>query len=161
MKRSKRIVNCTKNMLKVPAKEVVQSIQQIKQDKVIDNDLQVSRSTPTWFTFELDGNTFFQQVRLHPRTGSTTIGSRIKVGIYFLFKSIKHRRTCCRSDSDSLFLCSTHCYFACRKLSIHRQSTVCVSRFTSHTASTFFHVQMCTVCPHITHDVTRSRVAQV
>ena len=51
-----RIVNCTKNMLKVPAKEIVQSIQQIKHDKVIDNDLKVSRSTTTWYIREMDGN---------------------------------------------------------------------------------------------------------
>ena len=69
-------------MLKVPAKESVQSILHIKQDKVIVNNLKISRSTTTRFTLELDGDIIFQQVRLHPRTGSsTTIGSRIKVGI--------------------------------------------------------------------------------
>ena len=54
---------------------------------------------------------FLQQVRLHPRTGSTTIGSRIKVGIMKNFSRFnKHKRTCCRSDSDSLFSCSTNCF---------------------------------------------------
>ena len=38
VKRGQLVVNCTKNTLKVPAKGIVQSIQQIKQDKVIDND---------------------------------------------------------------------------------------------------------------------------
>ena len=81
VKRSKRIVNFAKITLKVPATEIVQSIQQIKQDKLIDNDSKVSRSTTTLFTLELDRNIILQQVRLHARTGSTTTGSRIKVGI--------------------------------------------------------------------------------
>ena len=82
MKQSTRIFNCTKNTLKGPVKEIVQSVQQIKQDKVIDNDLKFSRSTTTWFTLELDGNIILQQVRFHPRiVSSTTIESRIKVGI--------------------------------------------------------------------------------
>ena len=41
------------------------------------------------------------------------------------------------------------------------QSTGGVNRYTSHTPHVFINVQMRTVCPHITHDVTRSRVAQV
>ena len=82
MKRSTRVVNCTKNMLKVQAKEISRSIQQHKQDKIIDNNMKVPRSTPTRFTFELDGNIILQHVRLHPRRGSRTMnGSRIKVGI--------------------------------------------------------------------------------
>ena len=79
--RSTRIVNCTKNMLKVPAKELVQSILHTKQDIIVYNK-KVSRSTTTRFAIELDGDIILQQVRLHPRAGSsTTIGSRIKVGI--------------------------------------------------------------------------------
>ena len=75
------------------------------------------------FTFEPDGNIVLHQVRLHPRTGSsTTIGSRIKFAMigdlhpglnrqFVLSKSIKHRRTCCcRSDFDSFFSFSGGCF---------------------------------------------------
>ena len=153
----------------VPAKEIVQSIQQIKQHKVTDNDLKVSRSTATWFTFELNGNIMLQQVRLHPRTGSTNIGSRIKAVIVgdlepgldrnsFLSNSNKHRRTCCRMTSIAFFVFRL-LFFACRKLAIPWKSTGGVNRNTSHTAHVQ-HVQM-SVSPHITHDVRRSRMDQV
>ena len=98
-----------KIMLKVPAKELIPSIQQIKQDNIIENNLKVPRSTTTWFTLELDGNIILQQVRLHPRNGSSImmIGSRIKVGILgdlqpglksnvFFGRNHEHRRTCCK-----------------------------------------------------------------
>ena len=76
------IVDYTKNMLKVLDKETGQSIQYTKQDKILDNNLKVPRSTTTRFTLELDGNIILQQVRLHPGNGSSTVvGSRIKVGI--------------------------------------------------------------------------------
>ena len=56
----------------------------IKQE-IIVNKLKVSRCTTTQLILELDGDFTLQpdqQVRLHPRTGSsTTIGSRINVGI--------------------------------------------------------------------------------
>ena len=73
VKRSKRIVNCTKNTRKVAAKELIPSIQHTKQDKIIDNNLKVPRSTTIRFTLEMDGNIIFQQVRLHPRNGSSTM----------------------------------------------------------------------------------------
>ena len=61
-----------------------QSFLQIKQDIMV-NFLKVSRNTTTQLILELDGDFTLQpdqQVRLHPRTGSSTaIGSRIKVGI--------------------------------------------------------------------------------
>ena len=64
------------------AGDLIPSIQHTKQDKIIDNNLKVPRSRTTLSTLELDGNIIFQQVRLHPRNGSSTmIGSRIKVGI--------------------------------------------------------------------------------
>ena len=79
---SKRTVNYTKNTRNVPAEELIPSIQHTKQDKIIDNNLKVPRSTTLRFTLELNGNIILQQVRLHPRNGcSTMIGSRIKVGI--------------------------------------------------------------------------------
>ena len=82
VKRSKRIVNFSKNTRKAPAKQLIPSIQHTKQDKMIDNNFKVPRSTTIRFTLELDGNIILQQVRLHPRNGSsTTIGSRIEVGI--------------------------------------------------------------------------------
>ena len=84
VKQSTRIFNCTKNMLKVPVKGIVQSILQIKQDTIVNN-LKVSRNTTTQLILEMDGDFILQpdqHVRLHPRTGSSTmIGSRIKVGI--------------------------------------------------------------------------------
>ena len=44
--------------------------------------MKVPRSTTRRFTLELDGKSILQQVRLHPRNGSSTmIGSRIKVGV--------------------------------------------------------------------------------
>ena len=69
-------------MLKVPDKETSQSIQRNTEDKILNNNLKVTRSTPSWFTLELDGDTILQQVRLHPRSDNrTTSGRRIKVGI--------------------------------------------------------------------------------
>ena len=72
-------------MLKVPVKDIVRSILQIKQDIVINNS-RASRSTTTQLILELDGDFSlqpYQQVRFRPRTGSsTTIGSRIQVGIF-------------------------------------------------------------------------------
>ena len=82
MKRSALIVDCTKNMLKIPDKEIGQYIQRNKVDNILNNNLKVTKSTPTKVTLELDGDIIFQQVRLHPRNGSKTMnGSRIKVGI--------------------------------------------------------------------------------
>ena len=82
MKRNTLIVDYTKNMLKVPDKEISQSIQHIKEGKILNITLKNTRSTPVRFTLELDGETLLQQVRLHPRSGSRTMnGSRIKVGI--------------------------------------------------------------------------------
>ena len=102
-------------MRKVPAKELIPSIQHTKHDKIIDNNLKVPRSTmkvprstTTRFTLELDGKSILQQVRLHPRNGSSTmIGSRIKVGVIgdlqpglnsntFFGRHHKHRVTCCK-----------------------------------------------------------------
>ena len=75
-------VNKTKNTRKVPAKELIPSIQHTKQNKIIDNNSKDQRSTTVRFTLELDGHIIPQQVRLHPRNGSSTmIWSRIKVGI--------------------------------------------------------------------------------
>ena len=82
VKRSTRVVNFSNNMLKVSAKEISQSIQHNKQDRIIDNNLKVPRSTPTRFALELDGKIIFQQIRLHLRSGSRTRnGSRIKIGV--------------------------------------------------------------------------------
>ena len=141
-------------MLKVPAKEINRSIQQNEQDKIIDNNMMVPRSTPTRFTFALDGNIVFQQVRYHPRSGSRTMnGSRIKVGItcdfqpglnsskFFKVEIISTGRPVAqlnhttRRDSDSLFShCSGCCFFDCRQLSLLRQSTgVCEQNTFSQT----------------------------
>ena len=57
----------TKNMLKVLAKELIQSIQHTKQDKNMDNNLKDPRCTPSRFTLELDGNIIL--------ASSRTIGS--------------------------------------------------------------------------------------
>ena len=82
VKRSKRIVNYTKNMLKVPTEEFIPSSSTPSKTKIIDNNLMNTRSTPERFTLELDGDIILQQVRLHPRSGSRTMnGSRIKVAI--------------------------------------------------------------------------------
>ena len=61
VKQSTRIVNYTKNMLNVPAKEISQSIQHNKQSTTI---LKFPRSTPTRFTLELDGHINLQQVSI-------------------------------------------------------------------------------------------------
>ena len=112
-------------------------------------------------TLELDGNIILQQVRLHPRTGSTTIGSRIRVGVtgdlqpglnsFFMSNSDKLRENLLQNDFDSLFPCSGSSF----SLAIDGR---CEEIHLSYT--TFKHVQIRTVSPHITHDVTRSRVAQ-
>ena len=82
VKRSALIVDFTKHMLKVPDKETSQSIHPNKEDKILNNNLMVTRSTPSRFTLELDGDIILQPVRLHPRSGSRTMSaSRIKVGI--------------------------------------------------------------------------------
>ena len=79
--RSTLKVDCTKNMLSVPDKEISQSIQHNKEGKILNNNLMNTRSTPKRFTLELDGNIILQQDSLHPRSGSRTMnGSRIKVG---------------------------------------------------------------------------------
>ena len=81
VKRSTLIVDCTKNMLSVPDKEISQSIQHNKEGKILNNNLMNTRSTPKRFTLELDGNIILQQVRPHLRSGSRTVnGSRHKVG---------------------------------------------------------------------------------
>ena len=82
VKRSTHIVDCTKNMLKGPDKEISKSIQHNKEGKILNNNLMNTRCTPTRFTLELDGNIILQQVLLHPRSGSKTVnGRRNKVGI--------------------------------------------------------------------------------
>ena len=67
---------------------------------------------------------------------------------------------CCRSDIDSLFFLVQVVVF---RLPETFNSLAIDGEFEqihlSH--STFFTKQMRTVCPHVTHDVTRSRVAQV
>ena len=110
-----------------------------------------TRSTPIRFTLELDGDIILQQVRLHPRSGSKTInGSRKKVGIIgdlqpgLNSKNIKveiistgkpvaqlNHTTRCDSDSSvsHLFMLL---FFACRQLSIPRQSTGCEQNTLSH-----------------------------
>ena len=70
------------HVVKVPDKEISQSIQHNKEGKILNNNLMNMRSTPFRFTLELDGHIILQQVRLHPRSGSRTMnGSRVKVGI--------------------------------------------------------------------------------
>ena len=163
VKQSTRIVNCTKNTLKVPAKQTVQSIQKIKQDKVIDNDVKVLRSTTTRFTLELDGNIILRQVRLHPRSGSSAkIGSRIKVGIIghlqpgLNSKTIlsnsnnKHRWTRCRSDFDSLFSCSGSCFFRLPEtFNSLANDGECQQRHLSH--SIFFNMNRCAESVRTSH----------
>ena len=56
VKQSTHIVHCTKNMLKVPAKELIPSIQHTKQVKIIDNNLNGSAE---------------YNYTVHPRTGWT------------------------------------------------------------------------------------------
>ena len=85
MQRNKRIVNYTKNTLKVPAKEIVQSIQQIKQEKVIDTELKVSRSTTTWFTLELDGHVIRQQVLFIRALAARRLEVESKLGLLAIF----------------------------------------------------------------------------
>ena len=73
------------------------------------------------FTLELDGDIIFQQVRLHPRSGSRTInGSGIKIGIIgdlqpglnsnnFKVEISTGKLEAplqSRSDSDTIFSCS-------------------------------------------------------
>ena len=117
VKRSTLIVDCTKNMLKVPDKETSLSFQHNEEGNISNNKLMNTRSTPIRFTLEMDGNIVLQQVRLHLRSGSrTTNGSRIKVGIIgdlqpeLNSKILKVEITSTwrlvattRSDSDSLF----------------------------------------------------------
>ena len=89
-----------------------------QEDKILNDNLKVTRSTPTRFTLELDGDIILQQVRLHPRSGSRTMnGSRIKVGIVDLQPGL-NSKICkveistgklvaplqTRSDSDTIFL---------------------------------------------------------
>ena len=59
VKRSKRVVNCTKNTLKVPAKETVQSIQQIKQDKSHRQRFEDFEEYNYMVHLELDGNIIY------------------------------------------------------------------------------------------------------
>ena len=67
-------------MFKVSDKEISQPIQHNKEGKILNNNLMNTRSTPSRFTRELDGDIILQQVRLHPRSGSRTMnGSRNKV----------------------------------------------------------------------------------
>ena len=150
MKQSTRIVNRTKNTLKVLAKETVQSIQQIKQDKILTNNWKVTRSTITRFTIELNGNIILQQVRLDPRSGSRTMnGSRIKVGIIGdlqpglnseIFKVEISTGKPVASQQEVIptksFLLFRQLFFACRQLSAPRQSTEGVNRTPSHIART-------------------------
>ena len=82
VKRRTLFVDYTKNMLKEPDKEISQSIQHNKEGKILNNNLMNTRSTPTRFTLEQDGDIILQHVRHHPRSGSRTMnGSRVKVGI--------------------------------------------------------------------------------
>ena len=58
-----------KNMLKVPDKEISQSIQHNKEGKILNHNLMNTRNTPLRFALELDGILFFLQLaRLHPRS---------------------------------------------------------------------------------------------
>ena len=125
------IVDYTKNMV-YPRREEFNPFQHTKQDKIIDNNLKVPRSTTTRFSLELDGKIVLQQVRPHPRSSSGTMnGSRIKVGIIGDLQSgmskfskveiistrrrvaqVKHTT---RSDSESLFSYYGNCFsLACK-----------------------------------------------
>ena len=97
---------------------------------------------------ELDGNIIFQQARLHPHIGSTTIGSRIKVWIigdlqpglnsFFVLSNSKHRRTCCRMTSTAFFSCSGSCFSLAGNFQFpgnrRRRRGGGMNRYTSHTA---------------------------
>ena len=79
--RSTLIVDHTKNMFKVPDKEMSQSIQHSKEGTILINKLMITRNTPVRFILALVGDIILQQVRLHPRSGSRTMnGGRHKVG---------------------------------------------------------------------------------
>ena len=52
VKRSTLLVNCIKNLLKVPDKEISQSIQHNKEGNTLNNNLMNTRSTPIRFTLE-------------------------------------------------------------------------------------------------------------
>ena len=116
MKGSTLVVDNTKNTLKVPDKDICQSIQPNEESKIRNNNLMNTSNTSTGFTLELDGDLILQQVRLHPRSGSRTMnGSRNTVGIIgdlqsglnnFFGRNHQHRETCrftTRNDSDKFF----------------------------------------------------------
>ena len=117
-----------------------------------------TRSTPTRFSLELDGRIILQQVRLHRRNGSsTTIGSRIKVGIIgdlqpglnskknFRSKS-KARRDLLHEVIPTAFSLVQEVVF---RLPATFNSQAIDGRVWTVTPLTQ-HVQMRTLCPHIT-----------
>ena len=83
-------------MLKVPDKEISQSIQRNKEGKILNNNLMNTKSTLLRFILELDGDTVLQQIRLHLRSGSRTMnGSRIKdCTVIFQCRNHQHGETC-------------------------------------------------------------------
>ena len=140
-------------MLKVPDKEISQSIQHNKEGKILNNNLTNTRSTPFRFTLELDGDIILEQVRLHPRSGSRTMNrSRInvritgdlqpglnsnifKVEFINIGKLVPSRQE--MIPTNSCHLVQVVVFFACRQLSIPWQSTGGVTRTLSHIACTY------------------------
>ena len=156
-------------MLKVPDKEVSQSIQRNKEDKILNNNLKVTRSTPTRFTNELDGDIVLQQVRLHSRSGSTTMnGSRIKVGIIGDLRPGQNSKNFKVEISTGKPVTSQQEVIPTKSFSFLQVvvfrlpatfSSQAIDVGVNRTPPTL-HVQTQTLCLHVTHDVTCSRVAR-
>ena len=172
-KRSTLIVDCTKNMLSVPDKEISQSIQHNKEGKILNNNLMNTRSTPKRSTLELDGNIILQQVRPHPRSGSRTMnGSRHKVGSVgdlqpgliskkiLKVEIISTGGPVAWGDSDSIFSCSGSCFSLAGNFQFTGNPTVSVNRTPSHT-STYrcAHFVRTSRCTHSLYHIFGSRSA--
>ena len=119
VKRRKRIVNCTKNMLKVPAKELIPSIsstpnktkhrQQFYGSEEYNCTVRPRTGWKYHFSTSSSSSSQWQQNDEWKSTQSWDYwrsSTWTEQWFFFVEKSYEHGRTCCRSASDSLFSCS-------------------------------------------------------
>ena len=103
VKRSARIVNCTKNKLKVPDKEISQSVQHNK--KTSHGQRFKGFEAYNYMILPRTGWKYFPQQIVFIRA----LGVESKLDSLAIF-NVEHRRTCCRSDFDRVFSCSGSCF---------------------------------------------------
>ena len=134
--------------------ETNQSLLHIKSDNDVRDNLRASMNTIIQLILELDGDFTLQpdqQLRHHQRTGSsTTIGSRIKVGILGVLQS--------GQNSTFSFFSYSGGRFRLPEFSIPWHSTEGIDRYTCH-FNTYSH---CTQLARIaqSHSSHATRVAQ-